>query len=64
MISSTSGGPRAHRPGAPERDLTLRQRDVLQAIEGFRQEHQYGPSVREIGRVVAQGWARPACSTT
>ena len=32
-----------------------RQRDVLQAIEGFRQEHQYGPSVREIGRVVGLG---------
>ena len=57
MISSTSGDPRVHRPGEPEpeRDLTSRQRDVLQAIEGFRQEHQYGPSVREIGRVVGLG---------
>ena len=57
MISSTSGDPRAHRPGGPEpeRDLTPRQRDVLRAIEGFRQEHQYGPSVREIGRVVGLG---------
>jgi repressor LexA len=57
MISSTSGDPQAHEPGEPEpaRDLTPRQRDVLQAIEGFRQEHQYGPSVREIGRVVGLG---------
>ena len=57
MISSTSGDPRVHRPGKPEpeRDLTPRQRDVLRAIEGFRQEHQYGPSVREIGRVVGLG---------
>ena len=57
MISSTSGDPQVHEPGEPEpaRDLTPRQRDVLQAIEGFRQEHQYGPSVREIGRVVGLG---------
>ena len=57
MISSTSGDPQVHEPGKPEpeRDLTSRQRDVLQAIEGFRQEHQYGPSVREIGRVVGLG---------
>ena len=57
MISSTSGDPQVHEPGEPEpeRDLTSRQRDVLQAIEGFRQEHQYGPSVREIGRVVGLG---------
>ncbi len=57
MISSTSGDPQSHQPGEPEpeRDLTSRQRDVLQAIEGFRQEHQYGPSVREIGRVVGLG---------
>ncbi len=57
MISSTSGDPQVHGPGEPEpeRDLTPRQRDVLQAIEGFRQEHQYGPSVREIGRVIGLG---------
>ena len=57
MISSTSGDPRAHRPRGPEpqRDLTPRQRDVLRAIERFRREHQYGPSVREIGRVVGLG---------
>ena len=57
MISSTSGDPQVHEPGEPElaRDLTPRQRDVLQAIEGFRQEHQFGPSVREIGRVVGLG---------
>ena len=57
MISSTSGDPQVHGPGEPEpaRDLTPRQRDVLRAIEGFRQEHQYGPSVREIGRVIGLG---------
>jgi repressor LexA len=57
MISSTSGDPQVHEPGEPEpaRALTPRQRDVLRAIEGFRQEHQYGPSVREIGRVVGLG---------
>ena len=57
MISSTSGDPQVHEAAEPEpaRDLTPRQRDVLQAIEGFRQEHQYGPSVREIGRVVGLG---------
>ena len=57
MISRTSGDPQVHEPGepGPARDLTPRQRDVLQAIEGFRQEHQYGPSVREIGRAVGLG---------
>ena len=57
MISSTSGDPQVHGPGEPEpgRDLTPRQRDVLRAIEGFRQVHQYGPSVREIGRVIGLG---------
>jgi len=57
MMSSTSGDTKVHGPESPdpERDLTPRQRDVLYAIEGFRQEHQYGPSVREIGRVVGLG---------
>ena len=57
MMSSTSGTTKVHGPGSPvsERDLTPRQRDVLQAIEGFRQRHQYGPSVREIGRAVGLG---------
>jgi repressor LexA len=56
-MSSTSGGTPVRGPGkpAPVRDLTPRQRDVLHAIEGFRQEHHYGPSVREIGRVVGLG---------
>jgi repressor LexA len=57
MMSSTSGDTKVHGPDSPdpERDLTPRQRDVLYAIEGFRQEHRYGPSVREIGRVVGLG---------
>ncbi len=57
MMSSTSGDrqvPGLARPD-PERDLTSRQRDVLQAIEGFRQDHQYGPSVRDIGEAVGLG---------
>jgi repressor LexA len=56
-LSSTSGDTQAHGPGEPDpgRDLTSRQRDVLQAIEGFRQEHRYGPSVRDIGQVVGLG---------
>ena len=56
-MSSTSGDTQVHGPGEPDpkRDLTPRQRAVLQAIEGFRQRHHYGPSVREIGRVVGLG---------
>jgi len=56
-MSSTSGDTQVHGPGEPhpDRDLTSRQRDVLHAIEGFRQEHQYGPSVRDIGRAVGLG---------
>ena len=63
-MSSTSGDTQVHGPGEPdpERDLTPRQRDVLQAIEGFRRRHHYGPSVRDIGQVVGLG--PPACSTT
>ncbi len=57
MMSSTSGDTQVHRPGGPGpgRELTPRQRDVLYAIEGFRQEHHYAPSVRDIGRVVGLG---------
>jgi repressor LexA len=56
-MSSTSGDTQVHGPGEsdPKRGLTPRQRDVLQAIEGFRQRHRYGPSVRDIGRVVGLG---------
>jgi repressor LexA len=56
-MSSTSGDTQVHGPGEPDpkRDLTPRQRDVLQAIERFRQRHHYGPSVRDIGRVVGLG---------
>ena len=56
-MSSTSGDTQVHGPGEPDpkRDLTPRQRDVLQAIEGFRQRHHYGPSVRDIGRVIGLG---------
>ena len=39
----------------PERDLTSRQRDVIHAIVGFRQEHQYGPSVRDIAEAIGLG---------
>jgi len=57
MMSSTSGDTHAQEPTErdPERDLTPRQRDVLDAIEGFRRKHQYGPSVREIGQVIGLG---------
>ena len=57
MMSSTSGDTKVHGPDSPDpgRDLTPRQRDVLLAIQKFRQQHQYGPSVREIGRVVGLG---------
>ena len=56
-MSSTSGDTQVHGPGEPDpkRDLTSRQRDVLHAIEGFRQAHQYGPSVRDIGRAIGLG---------
>ncbi|MDX6338825.1 MAG: repressor LexA [Streptosporangiaceae bacterium] len=56
-MSSTSGDTQVHGPGEPrpDRDLTSRQRDVLHAIEGFRREHHYGPSVRDIGRAVGLG---------
>ena len=36
-------------------DLTSRQRDVIHAIVGFRQAHQYGPSVRDIGEAIGLG---------
>jgi repressor LexA len=39
----------------PGHDLTSRQRDVIHAIVGFRQEHQYGPSVRDIGEAIGLG---------
>jgi len=56
-MSSTSGDTQVHGPGEPDpkRDLTPRQRDVLQAIEGFRRRHHYGPSVRDIGLVIGLG---------
>ncbi len=56
-MSSTSGDTQVHGPGEPDpkRDLTPRQRDVLRAIEGFRQRHHYGPSVRDIGQVIGLG---------
>ena len=56
-MSSTRGDAPVPRPGNldPEHDLTSRQRDVIQAIVGFRQEHQYGPSVRDIAEVVGLG---------
>ena len=56
-MSSTSGDTQVCGPGEPDpkRDLTPRQRDVLRAIEGFRQRHHYGPSVRDIGRVIGLG---------
>jgi repressor LexA len=56
-MSSTSGDRQVPGPGEPDpgHDLTSRQRDVLHAIDGFRQEHQYGPSVRDIGEAVGLG---------
>jgi repressor LexA len=56
-MSSMSGDTQVRGPGEPdpERDLTPRQRDVLHAIEGFRQRHKYAPSVREVGEVVGLG---------
>src|ERR1039457_1995826 len=57
MMSSTSGETHAQGPAErnPGRDLTPRQRDVLDAIEGFRRQHQYGPRVRDIGQVIGLG---------
>ena len=56
-MSSTRGDAPVPGPGDldPEHDLTSRQRDVIQAIEGFRQEHQYGPSVRDIAEAIGLG---------
>jgi repressor LexA len=56
-MSSTRGDAPVPGPGEPDsgRDLTSRQRDVIQAIVGFRQEHQYGPSVRDIGEAIGLG---------
>ena len=56
-MSNTRGGAPVPGPGepAPEQDLTSRQRDVIHAIVGFRQEHQYGPSVRDIGEAIGLG---------
>ncbi len=56
-MSSTRGDAPVPGPGKldPERDLTSRQRDVIQAIVGFRQEHQYGPSVRDIAEAIGLG---------
>ena len=56
-MSSTRGDAPVPRPGEldPEDDLTSRQRDVIHAIVGFRQEHQYGPSVRDIGEAIGLG---------
>jgi repressor LexA len=56
-MSSTRGDAPVPGPGKldPERDLTSRQRDVIHAIVGFRQEHQYGPSVRDIAEAIGLG---------
>ncbi len=56
-MSSTRGDAPVPGPGKldPEHDLTSRQRDVIQAIVGFRQEHQYGPSVRDIAEAIGLG---------
>jgi repressor LexA len=56
-MTSTRGDAPVPGPGDldPERDLTSRQRDVIQAIVGFRQEHQYGPSVRDIAEAIGLG---------
>ncbi len=56
-MSSTRGDAPVPGPGEldPEHDLTSRQRDVIHAIVGFRQEHQYGPSVRDIGEAIGLG---------
>ena len=56
-MSNTRGDARVPRPGDldPEHDLTSRQRDVIHAIVGFRQQHQYGPSVRDIAEAIGLG---------
>ena len=56
-MSSTRGDAPVPGPGDldPERDLTSRQRDVIHAIVGFRQQHQYGPSVRDIAEAIGLG---------
>ena len=56
-MSNTRGDAPVPRPGDldPEHDLTSRQRDVIHAIVGFRQAHQYGPSVRDIAEAIGLG---------
>ncbi len=56
-MSDPRGDAPAPGPGEPDSGpaLTSRQRDVLHAIEGFRQQHQYGPSVRDIGEAIGLG---------
>jgi repressor LexA len=56
-MSSTPGDVPVPGPGQlePGHDLTSRQRDVIHAIVGFRQQHQYGPSVRDIGEAIGLG---------
>jgi repressor LexA len=56
-MSNTRGDAPVPGPGEldPEHDLTSRQRDVIRAIVGFRQEHQYGPSVRDIAEAIGLG---------
>jgi repressor LexA len=56
-MSNTRGDAPVPGPGEldSERALTSRQRDVIKAIVGFRQEHQYGPSVRDIGQAIGLG---------
>jgi repressor LexA len=56
-MSDTRGDTPVPGPGAldPEHGLTSRQRDVIDAIVGFRREHQYGPSVRDIAEAIGLG---------
>jgi repressor LexA len=56
-MSNTRGDAPVPGPGDldPEHDLTSRQRDVIDAIVGFRREHQYGPSVRDIAEAIGLG---------
>jgi repressor LexA len=56
-MSDTRGDAPVPGPGDldPEHGLTSRQRDVIDAIVGFRREHQYGPSVRDIAEAIGLG---------
>jgi repressor LexA len=58
VVEAGRGDTVPHGAGAPDADLTPRQRDILHYLHEFQARHGYPPSVREVGDAV--GLASPS----